>query len=292
MDLKQLRSLVALYDEQHFTRAAARLHIAQPALSNHIRTLEAELGVTLVQRTTRRMEFTEAGRRLVARARSALGELDVARQELDERAGVLAGALRIGMTLSPSPVDVPGLLAAFHSRHPGIVLALHEDISVALADALRAMRIDLAFVTQIEGPEAAGLDFVLLADEPLVLVVAPGHRLAASRTVSLERLADETFVSVGPQATIRESFTTAARAAGFEPRVMFETNDIPRVRALVARGLGVAALPRSYGEAPGPEVRVVGLRGARIEHRVLLASRTGARDAPAVRAFRRVVAER
>src|ERR687888_104336 len=118
MDLRQLRYLVALAEEGHFTRAAARMHIAQPALSQQIRRLEDELGLALVDRTTRRVALTDAGALLVDRARRALGEVDAARAELADLAGVRAGRLVIGAMQSLGPFDLSILLAIFHARHP------------------------------------------------------------------------------------------------------------------------------------------------------------------------------
>src|ERR687894_993733 len=118
MELRQLRYLVALADERHFTRAAAREHIAQPALSQQIRRLEAEVGLPLVHRTTRRVALTDAGELLVARARRALAEVDAARQELAELAGVRTGRVVIGAMRSTGRFDLSALFAAYYARHP------------------------------------------------------------------------------------------------------------------------------------------------------------------------------
>ena len=119
MELRQLRYLVALDDERHFTRAAARLHIAQPALSQQIRRLEDEVGVALVDRTTRHVALTPAGELLVGqRARRALAEVDAAAAELSELAGVRTGRVVIGAMRSTGRFDLSALFAAFHARHP------------------------------------------------------------------------------------------------------------------------------------------------------------------------------
>src|SRR5690242_16185022 len=119
MDLRQLQYLVAIADELHFTRAAERVHVAQPALSQQIRRLEQEVGLALVERTTRRVALTEAGEQLVARAQRILGEVDAARADLAALAGVRAGRLVIGAMQSLGPVDLSALLSAFHAAHPG-----------------------------------------------------------------------------------------------------------------------------------------------------------------------------
>src|SRR4051812_34310169 len=115
MELRQLRYLVALADERHFTRAAQRMHVAQPALSQQIRRLEDELGLVLVHRTTRQVALTDAGELLVARARRALAELDAARAELADLAGVRSGRVVIGAMQSLGGYDLSALLADFHA---------------------------------------------------------------------------------------------------------------------------------------------------------------------------------
>ena len=134
MELRQLRYLVALADERHFTRAAARLHIAQPALSQQVKRLEDEVGVALVDRTTRHVALTPAG----DSARRALAELDAAAAELSDLAGVRTGRVVIGAMRSTGPFDLSGLLAAFHARHPGIELVVREDPSEVMLQHLHA----------------------------------------------------------------------------------------------------------------------------------------------------------
>src|ERR1700712_765864 len=146
MELRQLRYLVAIADERHFTRAAEREHVAQPALSQQIRRLEAELGLTLVERTTRRVAMTHAGEGLVGRARGMLAELDAAQAELESLAGVQAGRLSVGALHTMGPVDLSLLLASFHRSHPAIELTVREQSSEELAEMLRVDEVDLAFL--------------------------------------------------------------------------------------------------------------------------------------------------
>jgi DNA-binding transcriptional LysR family regulator len=283
MELRQLRSLVVLADERHFTRAAARLHIAQPALSQQLRRLEEELGLVLVDRTTRRVELTEAGQALVARARAALGELDAARAEMQERTGLLAGTVTIGTTQTPGPVDVPRLLAGFHREHPGIGLQLREGLSRSLVDDLRGDALELAVITDLEPTAMRGLDRHRLAEEPLVVVVPVDHRLASRARIPMRELRDERFVAFPEGATIRAIVGRAAGAAGFPPQIAFEAGEVSRVRAIVAEGLGVAVLPRSDAHAPGPAVHAVAVSDATFVHRVSVAWRADRRHAPGAR---------
>ena len=157
MDLRQLRYLVALADERHFTRAAEREHIAQPALSQQIRRLEEEVGVALVERTTRRVSITEAGELLVARARRILSELNAAEAELEALRGILTGHVSVGAMHTMGPVDVSLALAIFHQRHPGVELTVLEQSSEELAEMLRDDVLDLAYLSVTERIESHGL---------------------------------------------------------------------------------------------------------------------------------------
>jgi LysR family transcriptional activator of glutamate synthase operon len=286
MELRQLRYLIAVADEQHFTRAAAREHVAQPALSQQIRRLEAELGLTLVQRTTRRVAMTEAGELLVARARRAIAELEAATAELQSLAGVQAGRLSIGALHTMGPVDLSLLLATFHRRYPGVELTVREQSSEELAGMLRDDEIDLAFLSVTERIQSHGLTLHPLVREELVAILPPDHRLAGRRQVQLAELAQDAFISFREGARLRELLVTAAAAAGFAPRIAMESNESRRIRSLVSRGLGVALLPRSDGEDAGSTVSVSALAGPELQRDVTLAARAQRRLSPAALAFR------
>jgi DNA-binding transcriptional LysR family regulator len=285
MELHQLRYLVLLAEELSFTRAAERARVAQPALSRQIRKLEDDLGIPLVDRTTRRVTMTAAGSAVVERARHILDEVDATRALAQGQSSLLTGRLAIGTTPTPGPFDAIAAIAAFHDRHPGVELVLREELSIALADRLRRDELDLAFVSAIPARARTGLELHPLAGEELRLVVGPAHRLAARRTVRLEDLADERFVAFPPGATIREAIDDAARRAGFTPAAAFESNEPSRLRALVARGLGVSFLPASDVDRPGPDVASLRVRGVRLNYEVLLAWRQERRLSPAAATF-------
>jgi LysR family transcriptional activator of glutamate synthase operon len=290
MELHQLRYLVLLAEELNFTRAARRGNVAQPALSRQIRKLEDELGVPLVDRTTRRVRLTAAGVRFVERARHVLAELEAAKADAQSAVALLSGSVTIGMTQTPGPLDAATALAAFHRRHPDVDLALREDLSVTLADRLRDDVLDLAFVSSIDARARRGLELSPLASEPLLLVVARDHRLAGRAEVRPRELAGERFVAFPEGATIRAAVARSATRAGFEPRVAFESNEIARTLALVAEGLGVAVLPRSDALRPGPAaVTALPIRDRTLVHEVLLAWRSGRRLNPAAAELRRLL---
>ena len=286
MELRQLRYLIAVADEQHFTRAAAREHVAQPALSQQIRRLEAELGLTLVQRTTRRVAMTEAGELLVARARRVIAELEAAQAELQSLAGVQAGRLSVGALHTMGPVDLSLLLATFHRRYPGIELTVREQSSEELAEMLRDDEIDLAFLSVTERIQSHGLTLHPLVREELVVILPLDHRLAGRPQVQLAELAQDAFISFREGARLRELLVTAAAGAGFTPRIALESNESRRIRSRVSRGLGVAILPRSDGEGPGSTIAVSALAGPELQRDVTLAARARRRLSPAALAFR------
>ncbi len=291
MNLRQLRSLIALADERHFTRAAAREHIAQPALSQQIRSLEAEVGLPLVERTTRKVDMTQAGELLVARARRALAELDAAAAELQSLAGVQTGRLSVGALHTMGPVDLSLLLATFHHRYPAIELTVLEQSSEELAEMLRDDVIDLAFLSVTERIQSRGLVFRRLVSEELVVALPTDHRLAERDGLRLAELAAEPFVSFRKGARLRELLVGAAADAGFEPKLALESNEVLRIRNLVSRGLGVAILPRSDVERPGSPVAVCDLVEPPLTRDVTLASRAERRPSPAAEAFLAIALE-
>jgi DNA-binding transcriptional LysR family regulator len=273
MEVRQLRYLVA------------REHIAQPALSQQIRRLEEQVGLALVERTTRSVALTEAGELLVARARRILNELDAAQAELEALKGVQVGHVTVGVLHTMGPVDVSLALALFRERHPGVELTVREQSSEELAEMLRLDELDLAFLSVTERVESHGLGLHQLVSEELALVVSPTHRLAGRRRVRMVELAGEEFVSYRAGSRLRELLESAGRSAGFEPRVTLESNESERIRRLVGRGLGVAILPRSDVERPGPDVAVAALVEPALTRDITLAWREDRRLAPAGAAF-------
>jgi DNA-binding transcriptional LysR family regulator len=285
MDLRQLRYLVALAEELNFTRAAANEHIAQPALSQQIRRLEDELGLALVERTTRHVSLTEAGQLLVVRARRILAELEAAAAELAAVRGVDIGHVTIGAMHTMGPVDLSLALATFHDRHPHVGLTVREASSEEMAEMLRVDELDLAFLSVTERVESHGLGLYQLLSEELVVLLGPDHPLSGQGQVRMAELASEPFISFRAGARLRELLFAAGRDAGFEPRVELESNDSQQVRRLVSRGLGVAILPRSDAVGPGAEVDVARLLEPALRRDITLAWREGRRHPPAATAF-------
>lgn len=286
MELRQLRYLVAVADERHFTRAAAREHVAQPALSRQIQALERELGVALVDRTSRRVSLTAAGEQFVAHARRILDEVERARLDIADAGALVTGRLVVGVSAAPGPIDAAELLASFHAEHEAVDLIVREDMTSSLTQLLRDDLLDVAFITGAPDAMPRGLEGRVLATEPLVLVTPPEHRFAGSADpVPTALLADEVFISFPQRATIRRILEEASARAGFQPRTPIESSLVAGIVALVSRGLGVAVLPRSQTLSPAKPIGVAPLADPAFVHTVSVAWRAGRTPSPAARAF-------
>jgi DNA-binding transcriptional LysR family regulator len=285
MELRQLRYLVALAEEGNFTRAAANEHIAQPAMSQQIRRLEDELGLALVERTTRRVALTEAGEALVVRSRRILAELESADAELQALRGVHTGHVTIGAMHTMGPVDLSLVLALFRERHPDVRFTVREQTSEEMAEMLRVDELDLAFLSVTERVESRGLGLHQLVSEELVVLLPREHRLSRRAQLRMAELDGESFISFREGARLRELLMSAGREAGFEPQVPLESNESQRVRRLVSRGLGVAILPRSDAEGFGADVAVVSLTKPSLRRDITIAWREGRRLSPAAAEF-------
>jgi LysR family transcriptional regulator, transcription activator of glutamate synthase operon len=286
MELRQLRYLIALDDAGSFTRAAEHANVAQPALSRQIQKLERELGLPLVDRTTRRVALTAAGHDVVAGGRRVLGELDALMYSLHQTMDLLQGTVTIGVTRTPGPMDVPRELAAFSRRYGGVELIVREGLSVRLAAELREDRLDIAVVSGINSRDRHQLEFEPCRVERLVALLPVEHRLASRKRLSIADLRNERFVSFSPAATIRQTVERAAAKAGFRPRAGIETNDVGRTMALVAEGLGVAVLPDTDARRGGKQTVVVPLRAPTLRYEIFVAWRARRHLAPAAEALR------
>ena len=284
MELRQLAYFDAVVRHGSFTKAAQRLHVAQPAVSAQIRRLETELGTTLLERTTRRVALTHAGELFLSRARQALAQVDAARGDLAELSAVLRGRVRIGATQVLGSLDLPASLASFRRRYPGVSLALHTGLVAKLLGLLDAGEVDL-ILAPVHDDLPAAYQARPLVPESLVLVTPPGHPLAARGNVPLAAAGDEPFVCLPADSRLRAILADAAVAEGFVPRVEFETYSPASIRDLVSAGLGVALLARSAAAGPGPAIGVCELARAP-EHPPIGLIHTRERPlTPAARAF-------
>ncbi len=259
MELRQLVYFEAVARLGGFSRAAEALHIAQPAISAQIRHLEREFGTALFERTTRRVELTQAGTLLLARARAVLAELDGARSDLDELAAVLRGQLRIGVTQVLGSLDLPGLLAGFHRRYPEVALAVRSGLVAALLAELDTRTVD-ALIAPVHDDLPDRYLARPLATERLTLVTPPGQLTATWRPVSLTEVRDEAIVCLPAGSGLHAILTAAAAEQGFTPRIQFEAPDPASIRR--SAGLGVALLAESAAHGGGPAIDVHRLKPA------------------------------
>jgi DNA-binding transcriptional LysR family regulator len=244
MELRHLRYFVAVAEELHFSRAAARVHVAQPALSRQIRALEEEMGLRLFERDRRRVALTAAGAAFFEEARSVLGDVDRAVETARRAARGEHGALRIGYVPAGVFTGLPDLVRAFRRRLPGVDVRLQEMNPAMQVEALLADRVDVGFVRGPVHEPALAAKTVL--EEPLVAALPAGHRLGGHTRLGLAMLAGEPFVlqarSRGPGS--HDQILAICRSAGFSPRVVQEGSNID-VLSLVASGAGVAIVPTS-----------------------------------------------
>ena len=280
IDLKWLRSFVVVAEEASFTRAASRVHVAQPGVSAQVRRLESELGQQLLDRSGRSVRLTEVGSAVLPFARAALDAVANARLAVDDLAGLVRGQVTVGMVSGCALPVLAELLAGFHDRHPGVAIALVEDNSDRLVERLVDGRLDLALIGWA-GETPADIDTVVLADEELVAAVAPGHPLAAAGAITIRQLRDLPLVSLPRGTGVRAALDAACAAAGFTPRIVFEASALPMVVELAGRGLGLAVVPASIPNGPG----ILRLTEPQLRSRLELAWRCAPAANPAARAL-------
>ncbi|MDT9685329.1 LysR substrate-binding domain-containing protein [Streptomyces sp. TRM76323] len=284
MELRQLEYFVAVAEEGSFTRAAARLYVAQPGVSAQIRRLEQELGEQLLDRSGRTVRLTEVGAEVLAHARRALAGVTGMRLAVDEFTGLLRGRVSVGMVRSCSSVDLPELLASFHEDHPAVEITLAEDNTDRLLEDLHRGVLDAAVValTTVTPP---GVGLHVITDESLVVVVRPGDPLAGRPAVPVEALRERPLVSLPRGTGMRACLDQACADAGFAPRVAFEASDPHVLARLAARGLGPAVVPASLAAALAGELHAVTVTSPRFRGRMALAWRSDGPAGPAARAF-------
>lgn len=290
MELRALRAFEAVARHRHFTRAAGELHLAQSALSHQVRRLEAELGVALLTRTSRRVELTEAGAVVLVRARRILAEAAGVVSDLDELRGLVRGSIGIGAMMPVGRLHLPSLIARFHASHPGVDVHLREVPAAEMAALLRRDALDLGFSFATAPDVGPGVDVEWLAEEELVAMVGPGDPRGGQGTIALTDLHDRDLIGFLRGSAMRTAVDAALAGAGAVPRLAFESLQLEMVRALAAQGLGVGIVPRTFAEAPGPDVALLAFDPPFVLP-VNLLRRAGRRPAPAAAAFEALLRE-
>lgn len=245
MELRHLRYFVAVAEELHFGRAAEKLHIAQPPLSQQIRRLEEELGVRLFERTRRRVQLTHAGHAFLEQARHTLAQAAQAIRVARKADQGEVGQLAVGFVDSAVYHALPPVLREFRERFPQVELVLRELGAADQFQLLHDGRLHAGFVrSSIDDP---ALTQKTLFDEPLIAALPRTHELARRESVCLRDLSADPFV-IFPRALgagFYDQIVSLCRKAGFSPRVVQEANEMQTIVSLVAAGIGVAVVPAS-----------------------------------------------
>ena len=286
MELRQLEYLVAVADEANFTRAAARLHVAQPGVSAQVRLLERELGAELLDRTSRRVRPTAAGEAVLPYARAALDSAIAARQAVQDFNDLARGRVAVGMVTACSSVNFFDALANFHDRYPGVEITLCEASSEQLLQSLVEGPLDLAWIG-VGGPLPGGVETLPLLDEPLVLAVSRSHPVAKRKSFPLTGLRDLELVCLPKGTGMRQALELACGAMGFAPRVALEASNPAVVMQLANRNLGAAVVSESIARLHGAGLRAVPLVKPEVRSRIDLAWPA---NRPTTRAARALVA--
>jgi DNA-binding transcriptional LysR family regulator len=285
MELRHLRTITAVARHSSLTKAAEELYLTQSAVSQQIRRLEEELGVEVFRRTSRSVELTAEGRVILGYAERVLAEVEGMHGELEELSGLLGGELRIGGVYPTGPYDLFGMLAEFRAAHPCVAIHMVEATQDDVLASLRADELDCAFSAL--DPDTLGDEFAatLLSEEELVVALPPGHPLCARPRVTFEELAAEDMIAYRENSALRRRLERTMAAHDVEPRNAFICTEMAAVRALASKGLGVAVLPRSAAEQPGPPIELRPIGPERLTWPIALVWRVGRRQTPAAKAF-------
>ncbi len=284
MELRHLRYFVVVAEELHFRRAAERLHMSQPPLSQQIRQLEEEIGATLLLRNQRKVELTAAGQGFLLRAREILDAVeDAARQARRVQRGEV-GRLAVGFVGSAMYSFVPELLRAFRDHAPDITLRLHE---LGTSEQLRQLedgRLDVGFVRV---PRArSDLRIETVVEEPVVAALPDAHPLARRPVLKLADLEGEPLVLLTRAGApgLREALAEAIERLGGEERIVQEVAETQTVVGLVAAGVGVSLVPESVRALVRAGVTYRPLDGEAPKVRLTMAWRA-ADDSPVLNRF-------
>jgi DNA-binding transcriptional LysR family regulator len=256
MELRQLRYAEAVAAHRHFTRAAAAIGVAQPALSHQIKRLEQELGIELFERSRGGVRLTAAGETFLPRIRRALTELDAGRDEVAAFTGLEAGRVRLGAMQAVGPLDLPRAIARFHEAHPAVEVTLIEESTVRMQQLVVDGQLDLAIVA-LEVGYPNSLEARPIVREAVLLALRCDHPLARRATVEFGRLRGEPFVFFRTGTGMRTTTERLARDAGFIPQMAFETGNLDRLLDLVGEGLGVSLIPASTAARAHPSIRAI-----------------------------------
>lgn len=252
MELRHLRYFVAAAEEMSISRAAARLRVSQPPLSRQIRDLEEEIGTVLFNRSNRRLELTAAGKFFLQEAKRILSEVERATRITKATGSGQAGLITIAFLSPLGGMFLPQVVRSFRQIHPTVDIDLFEIVPRKQLEALRDSRIDLAFVPKVEVESADEFVFETVMKVEVQVALPPDHRLSRLKQIPLHALREEAFITIKRSAApaTHELLLRLCRSAGFEPRVVKQSDRAQSILDLIAAGVGVAILPVHFGRYP------------------------------------------
>jgi DNA-binding transcriptional LysR family regulator len=272
LSARQLRAFVALADERHFTRAAQRCHLTQPAFSASIRSLEDAAGLRLFDRNTRHVELTAEGKVLDASARRLLADMDLVMDDLRDHAARRRGRVALAALPSLAAGWLPGLLARFSQAHPGIVLDLRDALLDPCLDMVQSGQVDFAVASR--RPDMTDLDSEFLHADRYFLVCRADHPLAAQSQVRLRDIVRYPVIQLARGSSVRKHLDEALGADA--PLPVFEVEHLATVTGLVRAGLGVSVVPAmTLFHFRSDDLRVVPLAGRALTRPLYLVQRKG-----------------
>lgn len=285
MELRQLNYVIQIAKEKNFSRAADKLHIAQPSLSQQLSKLEQELGVMLFRRTTNSVELTQAGQVFVDKSQAILDAVEQLKQEMDDMAQMRRGRLVVGTLPITGSHVLPLVLPAFGAQYPQIEVVLVEDTTAKLEALTASGGTDLSLLSLplID----SSLSWEPYMEEEIWLAVPPRHPLASrNEPVDIRELAHEPFIGLKRGQGFRQITVELCEQSGFTPQIVFESSNIETVQSLVAGGMGIAFVPQMLTRHKSAEFapHYVPL-GSRPSRTLVVASRKGRYLSKASRAF-------
>ncbi|HEY2631049.1 MAG TPA: LysR substrate-binding domain-containing protein [Solirubrobacteraceae bacterium] len=293
LNVGRLRVLTEVARRGSFSGAADALSYTQSAVSQQVATLEAEAGMTLLERQARGVRLTAAGQALVEHAEGILARLEAAEEELSAIAGLRAGKLRMASFPTAGATLMPLAIATFRSSYPDIELTLAEGEPEEIAPRLRAGEFDLALLFEFDQPEDGtdGVTRVELLEDPLYLALPRKHLLAGKDGLRLEDLHGEAWVQTSRESPCARHVVRSCHAAGFEPNVAFESDDYQTVQGLVAAGVGVALIPELALSVVREDIAIRSLSPSPPLRQVIAAAPADARLSPATPAMLGILQE-
>jgi DNA-binding transcriptional LysR family regulator len=303
LNVNRLRFLREVAHRGSFSAAADALSYTQSAVSQQIAALEAETGMTLLERRPRGVSLTAAGQTLVGHAESVLADLEAAEAALAAIAGLRGGRLRMASFPTAGATLMPLAIATFRSRHPDVELTLAEGEPQQIAPRLRTGELDLALLFEFDADVDGGgsgttdgsvderLTRVELLQDPLYLALPRAHRLAGRRRLRLEDLRSEAWIQTSQASPCARHVVRCCHAAGFEPRVSFQSDDYQTVQGLVGAGVGVALIPELALSVVREDIAIRALSPRPPARQVIAATAAGARLLPAAPAMLSVLQE-